>query len=65
MDEDGDALVMEIRATGTKLKLEPWDGDIFVARLMPSGQLGPIGDLGYMTKVLSSFKWTGRANSIC
>ena len=29
---DGDALVMEFLATGAKLKLEPWDGDVFIAR---------------------------------
>ena len=49
---DGDALMMEIEATGAKLKLEPWDGDIFTARLMPPGRfpalvenLGPCGRL--------------------
>jgi hypothetical protein len=52
---DGDALVMELRATGAKLKLEPWDGDIFIARLMPIGQFGPIVDLGYMTKGFVQF----------
>ena len=41
-----DALVMEIRATGAKLKLEPWDGDVFVATLVPAGQFGPVVDLG-------------------
>lgn len=50
VEEDGDTLVMEIRATGAKLKLTLWDGDIFVARLVPSGQFGPIVDLGYMTR---------------
>jgi hypothetical protein len=34
---DGDALVMELQATGAKLKLQPWDGDIFVASLVPTG----------------------------
>jgi hypothetical protein len=47
---DGNALIMEILATGAKLKLEPWDGDVFVARLMPIGQFGPVLDLDYMTK---------------
>src|SRR5271165_613300 len=56
MEEDGDTLVMEIRATGAKLKLAPWDGDIFVARLMPSGQFGPIVDLGYMTRGFVQFQ---------
>jgi CubicO group peptidase (beta-lactamase class C family) len=32
---EGDKLVMELQATGAKLQLEPWDGDVFTARLMP------------------------------
>jgi CubicO group peptidase (beta-lactamase class C family) len=39
---DGDALVMELQATGTKLKLETWDGDVFISRLMPLGQFAPV-----------------------
>jgi len=39
---DGDALVMELQVTGAKLKLEPWDGDIFLATLMPTGRFGPV-----------------------
>ena len=35
MKQDGDALVMDSR-TGA-LKLDPWDGDIFTARLVPDG----------------------------
>ena len=35
---EGDVLVMEFQATGAKFKLEPWDGDVFIARLMPTGQ---------------------------
>ena len=54
--EDGDSLVMEIRATGAKLRIEPWDGDIFVARLMPTGEFGPIVDLDYMTKGFVQFQ---------
>jgi hypothetical protein len=57
---------MEIRATGAKFKLEPWDGDVFVARLMPSGQFGPIVDLDYMSqRDSSSSRWTRTANSMC
>jgi hypothetical protein len=44
---DGDALVMEITATGARLKLEPWDSDVFTARLMPSGRFAAMTeDLG-------------------
>ena len=52
---DGEALVMEIQTTGAKFTLEPWDGDVFLARLMPTGQFGPIVDLGYMTKGFVQF----------
>ncbi len=56
MKEDGDGLVMEIRATGAKLRLVPWDGDIFVAQLVPSGEFGPIVDLDYMTRGFAQFQ---------
>src|SRR5439155_22326893 len=52
----GDALVLEIRATGARLKLQPWDGDVFTARLMPSGQFGPVVDLNYMTRGFVQFQ---------
>jgi hypothetical protein len=35
--QDDNALAVELQATGAKLRLEPWDGDIFIARLMPTG----------------------------
>jgi pimeloyl-ACP methyl ester carboxylesterase len=53
---EGDALVMELRASGAQFKLEPWDGDIFVARLMPTGRFGPIVDLNYQTKGFVQFQ---------
>ena len=53
---EGDGLVMEIPATGAKLRLEPWDGDIFIARLMPTGQFGPVVDLDYMTRGFFQFQ---------
>jgi CubicO group peptidase (beta-lactamase class C family) len=53
---NGNALILEIFATGAKLKLEPWDGDVFVARLMPVGQFGPVVDLDYMTKGFVQFQ---------
>jgi CubicO group peptidase (beta-lactamase class C family) len=56
MTLDGDALVMELQATSAKLKLEPWDGDVFIARLMPTGKFGPIVDLDYMTKGFVQFQ---------
>ena len=38
------AMVVELHATGAKLKLEPWDGDIFTARLMPTGRFAAMVD---------------------
>jgi CubicO group peptidase (beta-lactamase class C family) len=38
---EGDALVTEIQATGANLKLEPWDGDLFTAKIMPLGRFAP------------------------
>jgi CubicO group peptidase (beta-lactamase class C family) len=52
----GDALVMRIQATGAQLKLEPWDGDVFTATLMPTGRFRPIVDLDYMTKGFAQFQ---------
>lgn len=51
-----DTLVIEIEATGAKFKLVPWDGDIFMATLMATGQFGPIVDLDYMTKGFAQFQ---------
>ncbi len=47
---------MDIRASGAKFKLVPWDGDIFIASLMPTGRFGPIVDLSYMTKGFVQFQ---------
>ena len=38
---EGDTLVMEI-STGAKLKIEPWDGDIFTVKLMPLGRFAAV-----------------------
>jgi CubicO group peptidase (beta-lactamase class C family) len=35
---EADALIMEIQASGARLRLEPWDGEIFAFRLQPSGR---------------------------
>src|SRR6266403_5426143 len=51
-----DAPVIEVQATGAKFKLVPWDGDIFMATLMATGQFGPIVDLEYMTKGFAQFQ---------
>jgi CubicO group peptidase (beta-lactamase class C family) len=44
---EGDGLVLEVLSTGAKLKLEPWDGEVFTAKLKPLGQFADIvEDLG-------------------
>ena len=45
--QEGDALVMAMEATGAKLALTPWDGDIFTASIVPAGPFKAISeDLG-------------------
>ena len=39
---EGDALVMTLKASGSRLKLTPWDGDIFTASLMPEGRFAAV-----------------------
>lgn len=56
VSQDGNALIMQLAATRAVFKLEPWDGDIFIARLMPTGRFGPIVDLGYMTRGFAQFQ---------
>ena len=56
VSQDGDALVIQLAATGAMFRLEPWDGDVFIARLMPTGRFGPIVDLGYMTRGFAQFQ---------
>jgi CubicO group peptidase (beta-lactamase class C family) len=56
VSQDGDALVMQLQTTGAAFKLQPWDGDVFVARLTPTGRFGPIVDLGYMTEGFVQFQ---------
>jgi Domain of unknown function (DUF3471) len=41
---EGDRLVMELQATGAKLQLEPWDGVVFTARLIPIGRFTAMAD---------------------
>jgi CubicO group peptidase (beta-lactamase class C family) len=41
---EGGALVMELEATGAKLQLAPWDGDVFTAKLLPTGRFAAMAD---------------------
>jgi CubicO group peptidase (beta-lactamase class C family) len=35
---NGEALLLALQESGCQLKLEPWDGDVFTARVVPSGR---------------------------
>jgi CubicO group peptidase (beta-lactamase class C family) len=41
LKHEGDALVLEFK-TGAELKLAPWDGDIFTARIAPNGPFAAV-----------------------
>lgn len=54
---EGDGLVMEIRATGAKLKLQPWNGDVFTAKLMPLGRFAAVAEnLGPLPNAFVQFQ---------
>ncbi len=42
--QEGDRLVLEFQPTGAKLRLGPWDGDVFTARLLPLGPFAAIAE---------------------
>jgi hypothetical protein len=56
VEENDGALVMKITATGARFKLTPWDGDTFVAQLIPEGQFKPVVGLNYMTRGFAQFQ---------
>jgi CubicO group peptidase (beta-lactamase class C family) len=39
---EGKALVIELPATGAKLTLDPWDGEVFTATLLPIGRFAAV-----------------------
>ena len=40
--EDGGGLALELAGTGARLRLDPWDGGIFTASLVPEGRFAAI-----------------------
>jgi CubicO group peptidase (beta-lactamase class C family) len=38
----GDALVLELQATGAELAFKPWDGDVFTFRQLPRGRFADV-----------------------
>jgi hypothetical protein len=62
----GDALVLELQATGAALALKPWDGDVFTFRQLPRGRFADVVEgtpSGRM--VLPSSRSTRTASSGC
>jgi CubicO group peptidase (beta-lactamase class C family) len=54
---ESDALIVEIQATGAQFRLEPWDGDIFAVRLVPSGRFSAVAkNLGDEPNGLAQFQ---------
>jgi len=54
---EGDALLIEIQATGAQFRLEPWDGDVFAVRLVPSGRFAAVAsNLGVEPNGLAQFQ---------
>src|SRR4029077_5807277 len=54
---ESDALIVEIQATGARFRLEPWDGDIFAVRLVPSGRFAAVAkNLGEEPNGLAQFQ---------
>jgi len=42
LSTQGDSLVLELKTTGARIKLDAWDGDIFTIALMPNGQFADV-----------------------
>ena len=42
--KDGDSLVLTLKATDAQLALDPWDGDIFTVRVLPTGRYAPVAE---------------------
>ncbi len=54
---EGDALLVELQVTGAQFKLEPWNGDIFAVRLVPSGRFEAVAkNLGDQPNGLAQFQ---------
>jgi CubicO group peptidase (beta-lactamase class C family) len=54
---DGGPLVLTLKATGAQLALDPWDGDIFTTRILPTGLYASLaGNLGPMPLCFAQFQ---------
>ncbi len=54
---EGDGLVLALNTTGARLKLAPWDGDVFTASLVPEGRFAAIAaNLGPLPMGFAQFQ---------
>jgi CubicO group peptidase (beta-lactamase class C family) len=54
---DGDTAALEISASGAKLRLDPWNGDVFTATLMPEGAFAAMAaNLGPLPRAFAQFQ---------
>ena len=54
---DGDTAALEIVTSGAKLRLDPWDGDVFTASLVPEGIFAAMAaDLGPLPRAFAQFQ---------
>jgi CubicO group peptidase (beta-lactamase class C family) len=54
---DGDAMILAFQETGAELRLQPWDGDIFTARLLPKGTFAQaVANLGDLPSGFAQFQ---------
>jgi len=54
---DGGSLVLTLKATGAQLALDPWDGDIFTTRILPTGLYASLaGSLGPQPLCFAQFQ---------
>jgi Domain of unknown function (DUF3471) len=65
---NGEALMLELQTTGAELKLEPWDGDVFTLRLMPSGRFAAAAEnMGELPTGFAQFQMDpeGKPSLLC
>ncbi|WP_306752647.1 serine hydrolase [Paracoccus actinidiae] len=54
---EGEGLVLALKTTGARLKLAPWDGDVFTASLVPEGRFAAIAaNLGPLPMGFAQFQ---------
>ncbi|HET7879897.1 MAG TPA: serine hydrolase [Acetobacteraceae bacterium] len=55
--QEGDGLTMRLEATGARLTLTPWDGEVFTASVVPEGRFKAISeDLGPLPSAFVQFQ---------